>query len=244
MRRERDLLAPDAHIHAVADDSVPRALSHYADRWHADLVVVGSAASAPPGHVEISRRGRQLLYDAPFSVAVATRGLHEQLGPLLTIGVGYDGGPEAEDALTVAAELAEKAHARLLVRRVVEDQVSILTAEQWFSVVDWSRDRVWDGARETALGETEGAVSRLTVPAEVSATVGDPGYELRDMSRAVDLLVVGSRRWGPLARLVSGGVGETLVRDASSSLLIVPRPSAARRRRRRHHARGFAGAPV
>ena len=65
----------------------------------------------------------------------------------------------------------------------------------------------------------------------MSATVGDPGYEMRAFSEAVDLLVVGSRRWGPVARIVTGGVGETLVTDASCSVLIVPRPSAARRAR-------------
>jgi nucleotide-binding universal stress UspA family protein len=58
--------------------------------------------------------------------------------------------------------------------------------------------------------------------------VGDPGYEMRAFSGAVDLLVVGSRRWGPVARLVTGGVGETLVTDASCSVLIVPRPPSAR----------------
>ena len=54
---------------------------------------------------------------------------------------------------------------------------------------------------------------------------------MRACSEAVDLLVVGSRRWGPMARIVTGGVGETLVTDASCSVLIVPRPAPARRAR-------------
>jgi nucleotide-binding universal stress UspA family protein len=61
--------------------------------------------------------------------------------------------------------------------------------------------------------------------------VGDAGYELRALSKTVDLLVVGSRRWGPVARLVSGAVGETLVADANCSILIVRRPSESRGRR-------------
>lgn len=90
---------------------------------------------------------------------------------------------------------------------------------------------MWEGSRRAALAEAEDAVSALGVPAEVSATVGDPGYELRALTETVDLVVVGSRRWGPLARLVNGGVGETLVADASSSVLIVPRPRSTRGKR-------------
>ena len=91
---------------------------------------------------------------------------------------------------------------------------------------------MWEGARRSVLADTEVAVSGLD-GANASATVGDPGYELRALSEAVDLLVVGSRRWGPVARLVSGGVGETLVADASCSRIIVPRPVTPQRRRSR-----------
>jgi nucleotide-binding universal stress UspA family protein len=35
--------------------------------------------------------------------------------------------------------------------------------------------------------------------------------------------VVGSRRWGPVARLLLGSTGEALLHDARCSALIVPR---------------------
>lgn len=232
LRRERDLFAPDAFIHTIADGSVARALSHYAERSGAKLVVIGSSPSAAQGHVAISRRGRQLLYDAPFSLALAARGLHQRGARLKAVAVGYDGGPEAKAALALAAELAHAAQARLLVRCVVEDQVPVLTMEEWMAVKDWRHDQMWEDARRNLLSEAEAATARLRTPADVSATVGDPGYELRELSAAVDLVVVGSRRWGPIARLVTGGVGETLVGGASSSVLIVARPAPRRRRAR------------
>ena len=43
-----------------------------------------------------------------------------------------------------------------------------------------------------------------------------------------DLLVIGSRRWGPLSRLVVGSTGEELVRESPCSLLLVPRPPSRR----------------
>jgi nucleotide-binding universal stress UspA family protein len=242
LQRDRDHLAPGAFIRPVADSSVPRALRHYAERWHADLVVIGSSPSAAPGHVSIGRRGRQLLYDAPFALALAARGLHVRGPQLQTVGVGDDGGPEAQAALALGAQLARAGGSRLLVRRVVEDRAPALTPEQWIALEDWNHSDVWADARQTALVETEAACSNLGVHADVSATVGDPGYELRALSDTVDLVVVGSRRWGPVARLVSGGVGETLVTDTSCSILIVPRPAVRRGRRadQRHRRRPIA----
>ena len=231
LRSARDCLAPQAVTHCIADNSVPRALRHFADRTQADVVVLGSNPAAPPGHTAIGRRGRQLLYDAPFALGLAARGVHEQPGGLSAIGIGYDSGPEAAAALMVAAELARGAgDVRLLVRHIVPDELPALTMQEWMAVKDWDHANVWEEKRRTALAETQTAVSKLAVPAEASATVGDPGYALRDFSATVDLLVVGSRRWGPVARLVSGGVGETLVTDAQCSTLIVPRPQPPRRR--------------
>ena len=200
------------------------------ERSHADLVIVGSSRSAPPGHVAIGRHGRQLLYDAPFALGVAARDLHDRGLHLGAIAVGYDGGPEAEAALATAADLARAADARLLVRRVVEDRVPILSGDAWIAMAELSHEQMWETARRNALAEARESASQLGEAVELSATIGDPGYEIRALSEAVDLVVVGSRRWGPVARLVTGGVGETLVRDASSSILIVPRPPARRKR--------------
>jgi nucleotide-binding universal stress UspA family protein len=229
LRGQRERLARGAFVRTVADGSAVRALRHYAERAHADLVIVGSGHAAAPGHAAVGRTGRQLLYDAPFSLAVAARGLHEGERTLGTIGVGYDDGPEAGAALTSAAELAAASGARLLIRRVVEDRVPVLSPGEWIGLADWSHDDMWEGERRQALAASQSAAAELGLAAEVSATIGDPGYEMRGFSGAVDLIVVGSRRWGPVARLVTGGVGETLVADAGCSVLIVPRPGPARR---------------
>ena len=56
----------------------------------------------------------------------------------------------------------------------------------------------------------EQLAAELDVPTEISSVLGDPGHELRSLSDDVDLIVVGSRRWGLVARVVTGGVGETV----------------------------------
>lgn len=238
--QERDAIAPRARVEAVCDTSVTRALRRYAEQRPADLVVVGSHRAADTGHTMISRRARQLLYDAPFAVAVAAHGLHERANAIGAIGVGYDGRPEAELALDLASDLAFRSDAQLHVRRVVESQVPALILEQWATTADLAL--AWEAARQVAHADTVGAMHSLYVPAEVSATVGDPGFELRGLSETVGLLVVGSRRWGPDERVVSGAVAETLLSYCSCSVIVVPRLPAddeqrlwrARRRRRLH----------
>lgn len=225
---ERRQFAPDAAVHAVVDTSVPRGLSRYARRAHADLVIVGSDPNASLGHATISRRGRQLIDDSPFALAVAQRGLHEHDFALRSIGVGYDGGPEATAALDVSAQLARAAGAQLSVLSVVEDRLPSLTGREWMATKDWSTFR--DGAREEALVRAETAAGTYDVPSQVEAVTGDPGLSLRTLTETVDLIVVGSRRWGTIARVVSGSVGETLVADSSCSVLIVPRPATKPRR--------------
>jgi nucleotide-binding universal stress UspA family protein len=224
LHRERDLLAPRALVEAVADTSVARALLHSAQRWHADILVLGSASSAPDGRTAISTHGRQLLHDLPFALALAPRGLHLAPVRLEHIGAGYDGGPEARAALEFAGKIGRATGATLAVASVIDNRIPALSLVQWTARDAWQQ--IWDGRREAAQAAAEQAVSPLCLNAEVTATVGDPGVELRDLTERIDLMVVGSRRWGRLARMVVGGVGETLVADAACPVLIVPRPPA------------------
>jgi nucleotide-binding universal stress UspA family protein len=225
LHAEREVFAPAALVHAVTDYSVPRALQHFAERWRADLIVIGSNPTTPAGHAGIGRRGRQLLVGSPFAVAVAQRGLHERQFELAKIGVGYDAGPEAESALEFAATIARGAGARLSVMSVVEDHIPALTPSEW--IASSGHEQRWEHERTAALLATETRIADLGVVADASALVGDPGLKLRALSQMMDLIVVGSRRWGVIARLVSGSVGETLVSDAGSSVLVVSRPRAA-----------------
>jgi nucleotide-binding universal stress UspA family protein len=224
LHRERDLLAPRAHVEAVADTSVARALLHCAQRWHADILVLGSTASAPEGRTAISTHDRQLLHDLPFALALAPRGVHAGPIALKRIGAGYDGGPEARAALEFAGRLGRASDATLAVASVVDNRIPALGLVEWIAPDAWQR--IWDDRRGAAQAAAEQAVAPLRLSAEIATTVGDPGAELRTFTERVDLIVVGSRRWGRLARMVVGGVGETLVADAACPVLIVPRPAA------------------
>ena len=72
--------------------------------------------------------------------------------------------------------------------------------------------------------------ARAGVPAEVLETTevlhGSAAEELAAVSGALDLLICGSRGYGPVLSLVLGGVTSELAHTAHCPLLIVPRAPA------------------
>jgi nucleotide-binding universal stress UspA family protein len=224
LRRDRDELAPYGIIHSIADLSVSRALMHFAQETHAGMLVIGSSPEAPTGRARIGRRGRQLLHDMPFALLLAPRGLRTTGFKLDRIGVGDDGGPESAVARDRAIELCRAGGSTLVIKSVVDNRYPLVVGAAPAALPEFETG--WERQREDAQRELEQRAAQLDVPVQGSSVLGDPGHELRRLSDDVDLIVVGSRRWGPLARLVTGGVGETLVADAGCATLIVPRPSA------------------
>ena len=57
--------------------------------------------------------------------------------------------------------------------------------------------------------------------------VGHPAEELIRADEGLDLLVLGSRRWGPVRRLALGSTSERVIRDAACPVLVPPRRSDA-----------------
>lgn len=71
----------------------------------------------------------------------------------------------------------------------------------------------------------EPAAGRTGARATVETVAGRPADALRELSSNVDLLVIGSRRWGPAWRVLLGSTGEALLHDAACSVVAVPRPA-------------------
>lgn len=216
---ERRHHAPDAHAEILAHTNPARALLSHAEQWHADLIVIGSQTDVPIGHSAIGRVGRRLLDGTPPAIAIARRGLHETGAELATIAVGYDGDIASDRALEFADALADAAGAELRIHTVHEVPIPVLLRGEP-STPELLQD-LRDGARSGALEVARRAASTTAAESRVEAEVGDPGLVLREASAHADLIVIGSRRWGTIARLVLGGVGEALAADCGSSLLIV-----------------------
>ena len=219
-------LAPAARTHVKADLSSGRALCHEVAAEHADLLALGSSRRVGDGRAGVGRTGRQVLHGAACAVAIAAHGISARAAPfaLRRVVVGVDRSPEAEAALELARPLAAAAGAQLTAVAVVDDRLPATVAPAGMAVelVQW--DDLVGAHREQAerlLAELGERIPGLAT----ELRVGEPAEELAAAAEHADLLVIGSRRWGPLSRLVIGSTGEELVREAPCSLLLVPRPA-------------------
>lgn len=226
LQKARESFAGRARLAVEADLSVPRGLERVVRREHRDLLVVGSSRRAKQGCVRIGKRTRQLLGELKCPLAIAPRGLHTSPGRRLrTIGVGYDGTRESDAALALAGSIALAAGAELHVTAVVDDRVPPIgwsaLATGGTAVPRWE-DCVL--AKMQSLRELiPGALAGLQVHGDAEVLRGRPADLLVKLSVGMDLLVIGSRHWGPVARVLFGSTGEALAHNAACPLLVVPR---------------------
>jgi nucleotide-binding universal stress UspA family protein len=222
----RDSFAPDARLAVRTDYSIARALQRIVADEHRDLLIVGSSRHAPAGHVRIGKRTRQLLCHFECALAVAPRGLHHRSDVTLRrIGVGYDGTPESQVALAWAGAVAVGCGAELRVRSVVDDRMpTVGWGEVWIG--DMMRD--WVAAvneeKDSLRSQAEATAEQAGLRIDADAVSGRPADALLALSSEVDLIVIGSRRWGPVKRVLLGSTGEALMHDAACAVVAVPRP--------------------
>lgn len=219
--------APGARTLLLSDRSPAHALREQIAREPVAAVVVGSSHRAADGEAFAGRTVRQVLHGAPCAVALAARGIGERSFRLRRIVVGVDGTPEAAAALETAATLAERVGARLELVAVADDGLGLRPRRgplgELAELAEW--DEAVAARRDHARRLVEAAAEGLDASTDVR--VGDPAEELGRAAAGADLLVLGSREWGALDRVVIGSTAEELLRGAPCSLLLVPRPHAA-----------------
>jgi nucleotide-binding universal stress UspA family protein len=185
--------------------SPARGLTELAEAEDADLIVIGSSRHGDEGRVRLERTAGRLLQGAPCAVAVAPGGLRDS-DPFHHVGIAYDGSPESEAALLAGYDIAARCGAA----------VTLLLAD-----VDAHPhpEQLLDAAAESA---PPGVNPRTLV------MHGAPGEVIRKACDGiVDLLVTGSRGYGPLQRALLGSVSEALTEGAPHPVLVLPRrPSA------------------
>ena len=205
-----------AEVEAVQAATPGAGLHRLAEERGADLLAVGSCGRSMIGRAMLGDHTRGALNGAPCAVAIAARGYAEQPLPIAKIGVAYNGSPESETALATARELASAEPGggdRAGSRRDPDLRLHRSRAPAYGETVDLMLSDA--KARMKAL---EGAQGR--------AVYGLAGEELASFSDEVDLLVVGSRSYGPVKRLVLGSTSDYLERHARCSLLVLPRGGA------------------
>ena len=216
LKDERERAGVPVELVSAAGGSPAGTLHEQAEQRHADLLVVGSSRRGVLGRVFLGDDTRLALNGAPCAVAVAARAYAQAPKPLTRIGVAFNASPEAGAALQAARAIAERADAEARALEVITIPTYAYTGMMAPSV-----GQEIDGFMQEAderMRALEGAKGR--------AVYGLVGEELAAFSSELDLLVVGSRSYGPFKRLVLGSTSDYLERHARCSLLVLPRSAA------------------
>lgn len=223
LREVRDDDAPDALTRVAFGLSAADALRRVADEVHADLIVVGSHHRSHLQRFASVDVAMQVFHDAPCAVAVAP----DHLAPcraLHRIGVGIEDSPESAAALDMALELARAGGSEVALLALASDvytgsptlAMGIASLDSYHEILD-ARAHTARTALDTALARCDG------VRATGEVRMGDPATGLIALSADCDLLVLGSRRWGPVLRLALGSTTEAVIREARCPVLVPPR---------------------
>jgi nucleotide-binding universal stress UspA family protein len=184
------------------------------------LIALGSSHRGRVGRTLLGSIGSSLMNGAPCAIAVAPRGYGVQpRHGLRRIAVAFDGTEESRAALLTAIGLAARSHASITVIAVAE-------------YADYGYATAWALATASANPDRERrqellAEARAAVPDEISGDelllVGNPGVKLASVSQEFDLMVAGSRAYGPIRGTLLGSTTRTLLHDCACPLLVVPR---------------------
>jgi nucleotide-binding universal stress UspA family protein len=208
----------------LREGSAARALTELAETENPELIVIGSTHRGALGRVYPGSVGERLLNGAPSPVAVAPRGFArgERFG-LGVFGVAYDGTAESKLALAAAEDLAKRHGASL----------RLIAAVPYMDPLPSRIGHTRVGFRKllhTYFREVlDQGMSTLPYAAETETVLedGDPAEVLARQGVELDLLVMGSRGYGPLRRALLGGVSAEVMRTAPCPVIVVPRSSTA-----------------
>lgn len=205
--------------------SAARALHEAAEREDAGLLVVGGGRRSLPDRMTLGSSAEGLIHGAPCPVTLVPQDWERR--DVHTVGVGYVDSPEGLEALRGAYALARRAGASLRVLTVVKARLSLFLeaeapAEGRFGK---SAEDVEGEYMLRAEQQARAALSELgdDVSAEVEVVVGDPAQELARFSEHVDLLVCGSRGYGPLRAVLLGSVSRRVAENAHCPVIVLPR---------------------
>lgn len=216
--RER-LAGLEVETRAFGGGSPAGVMTHVAEAEDVDLIVVGSPHRGAIGRALIGSVAENLLHGAPCPVVVAPRSYAaERHETIRRIAVAFDGTPESKVALHEAEALAMRANAGIDVLTVVAPPVAIAGASgyAYAPIEPPDPDRILAEAVNSVDDKLDAHGRRLDGPP--AATLAEACQD------DVDLLVAGSRRYGPAMRVLLGSVSTQLIHKAPCPVLVVPRP--------------------
>jgi nucleotide-binding universal stress UspA family protein len=216
----RHLQGAEPTMRLLADRSPARALHRLAATDRANMIVVGASERGRIGLIRPGSTSERIIQGSPCPVAVAPAGLgSSEAVPLESIGCAFDAQPPAQVALAEAVRLAKAAGARLRLIAVFEP----ITFGHLPVAPPTDLRTVNASIRSSLERQLDDAVVGIRgVETEQVLLDGDAGERLSEQTQPLDLLVVGSRGYGPLRSVLLGGVSGHVIRTARCPVVVCP----------------------
>lgn len=229
--------SPQPTVYHWSPSSWPiRALHELAEYEGADLIVLGAAKEDIGDRLHVSLMER-MVHGAPCAVAVAPEGyaqvVADSTGPaegaalipraLRKIGVGFASSSEGRAAVRLARELARLQGGSVKVIAGAGLEPALASYSFSSPALEEVEQEMYEEIEQTLTGVC-GELETGSGPAIEHETIrGDPASILVERSKELDLLVLGSRAYGPLRHVLLGSVSARAMREAKCPVLVVPR---------------------
>jgi nucleotide-binding universal stress UspA family protein len=217
--RARQMLeGVEATFRVVDASSSAHGLADLTEEGEGTMLVLGARRTRDLRRTYPGSTAERLLHGAALPITLIPNGYADvDETPITRVTVAYVDSPDGTQALSVGARIARHLGAGLRA-------LTVLPSTRMFAgeVSEYRREAIADyrATLERAVAGLEGV--------EAVAEVREGGVvdELAGLGPAeTDLLVCGSRGYGPVARVFLGGVSGRLVRHARVPLTVVPRPT-------------------
>ncbi len=228
---------PQPTVYRWSPSSWPiRALHELAEYEGADLIVLGAAQG---GHRRPAARELDGAHGARRALrgGGGARGLRAGRGrlgrtpaeggakphALRKIGVGFASSSEGRAAVTLARELAALGGGSVKVIAGAGLEPALASYSFSSPALEEVEQEMYEETEQT-LTRVCGELETGSGPAIEHETIrGDPASILVERSKELDMLVLGSRAYGPLRHVLLGSVSARAMREAKCPVLVVPR---------------------
>jgi nucleotide-binding universal stress UspA family protein len=209
-------------MRGIAHHSPAQVLAAIADDEDVAVIVIASAHRGEVGRTLLGSVGQSLAHGVSRPIAIAPRGYVDAADRTLgRVAVAYDGSPESGVALETAARIAQRAGGELAVLTVA-DYPRYTRAAAWSLLTE---GEIHDRERSHGQELVDAAVAALPEGLTAAGRVlsGDPARELTAASADYDLIVAGSRSFGPVRRVLLGSTTRRLLGESACPVLVMPR---------------------
>jgi nucleotide-binding universal stress UspA family protein len=209
----------------VASTSAAHGLADLAEDVEAAMVIVGTSRETGLARTLLGSSAERLLHGATVPVTIVPLGWRRAAPDRISsVGVAYIDTRDAREALRMAVRVAQRVPARLTLYTVLgqssERYSYLIGRRDEHAYVEIARESFSKALEFAAAGippELEPRTVLLEGPVVESLAALGPDD--------VDLLMCGSRGYGPARRVLLGGVSSRLIRRARLPVAVIPRAS-------------------